>query len=49
VKTWRVYKGSRHEIGDEATDNWPSARAFSDYAITVDSASVPEGVEVIER
>ena len=24
VKTWRVYKGSRHEIGDEATDNWPS-------------------------
>src|SRR6202162_4099626 len=34
VKTWRVYKGSRHEIGDEASDNWPSARAFSDYAIT---------------
>src|ERR1700724_414994 len=24
VKTWRVYKGSRHAIGDEATDNWPS-------------------------
>ena len=49
VKTWRVYKGSRHEIGDEATDNWPSARAFSDYAITVDSNAVPEGVEVTER
>ncbi len=49
VKTWRVYKGSRHEIGDEATDNWPSARAFSDYAITVNSDAVPEGVEVIER
>jgi len=49
VKTWRVHKGSRHEIGDEATDNWPSARAFSDYAITVDSDAVPEGVEVTER
>ena len=49
VKTWRVHKGARHEIGDEATDNWPSARAFSDYAITVDSAAVPEGVEVTER
>ena len=49
VKTWRVYKGSRHEIGDDATDNWPSARAFSDYAITVDSDAVPEGVEVTER
>ena len=48
VKTWRVHKGSRHEIGDEATDNWPAARAFSDYAITVDSDAVPEGVEVIE-
>jgi CRISPR-associated protein Csd2 len=49
VKTWRVYKGSRHEIGDEATDNWPSPRAFSDYAITVDCDAVPEGVEVTER
>jgi CRISPR-associated protein Csd2 len=49
VKTWRVYKGSRHEIGDEATDNWPSARAFSDYAITVDRDALPEGIEVIER
>jgi CRISPR-associated protein Csd2 len=49
VKTWRVYKGSRHEIGDERTDNWPSARAFTDYAITIDSDAVPEGVEVIER
>jgi CRISPR-associated protein Csd2 len=48
VKTWRVHKGSRHEIGDEATDNWPSARAFSDYAISVDSDALPEGVEVVE-
>ena len=36
-------------LATRATDNWPSARAFSDYAITVDSAAVPEGVEVTER
>ncbi len=49
VKTWRVYKGVRHEIGAEATDNWPVARAFADYAITVDHDGLPAGVEVIER
>jgi CRISPR-associated protein Csd2 len=49
VKTWRVHKGSRHAIGDEATDNWPPARAFSDYAITVERGDLPEGVEIIER
>jgi CRISPR-associated protein Csd2 len=49
VKTWRVYKGERHEIGSEAIDNWPVARAFSDYAITVDHSDLPKGVEIIER
>jgi CRISPR-associated protein Csd2 len=49
VKTWRVHKGTRHAIGDEAIDNWPPARAFSDYAITVDRGDLPEGVEIIEH
>ena len=49
VKTWRVHKGERHEIGDERTDNWPPARSFADYAITVDRAGLPDGVELIER
>lgn len=49
VATWRVHQGVRHAIGDEATDNWPVARAFSDYAITVDRDGLPDGVEVIER
>ena len=49
VKTWRVHKGSRHPIGHEATDNWPAARAFSDYEITVDTDGFPEGVEVTCR
>ena len=49
VKTWRVHKGVRHEIGAEATDNWPVARAFSDYEITIDRDELPEGVDVIEH
>jgi CRISPR-associated protein Csd2 len=49
VHTWRVHKGSRHAIGDEAIDNWPAARSFADYEITVDMDGVPEGVEVICR
>ncbi|MBV8890088.1 MAG: type I-C CRISPR-associated protein Cas7/Csd2 [Alphaproteobacteria bacterium] len=49
VKTWRVHKGERREIGDERIDNWPAARAFSDYAITIDHANIPEGIELIER
>ena len=49
VKTWRVHKGVRHDIGDESTDNWPVARAFSDYAITIDRDGLPNEVEVIER
>jgi CRISPR-associated protein Csd2 len=49
VKTWRVHKGSRQPIGADATDNWPPARSFEDYAITVDQQGLPGGVEVIER
>ena len=49
VKTWRVHKGSRHEIGAGTIDNWPVARAFSDYDITIDRESLPAGVEIIER
>jgi CRISPR-associated protein Csd2 len=49
VKTWRVYKGARHQPGAEATHNWPPARSFADYAITIDRERVPEGIEIIER
>ena len=49
VKTWRMFKGERHEIGDEKLDNIPPARAFSDYYISIDRENVPEGVEIIER
>jgi len=49
VKTWRVHKGSQQEIGADAIDNWPPARSFSDYAVTIDRDGLPEGVEIIER
>jgi CRISPR-associated protein Csd2 len=49
VATLRQHKGMQHPIGDDRTDNWPVARSFADYAITVDRAGLPEGIEVIER
>jgi CRISPR-associated protein Csd2 len=49
VKTWRVHQGSRHVPCSPATDNWPPARSFDDYAITIDRDDLPAGIEVIER
>jgi len=49
VKAWRVYLGERHEIGDRGTDNWPPARRFEDYAITIERDGLPDGIELIER
>ena len=49
VKTWRVYQDARHPPGAEATHNWPPARSFRDYEITIDCEGVPEGIEIVER
>jgi CRISPR-associated protein Csd2 len=48
VKTWRTYKGDRRAIGDDAIDNWPAARSFDDYAITVNREDLSPGVEILE-
>jgi CRISPR-associated protein Csd2 len=48
VKTWRVHQGSRAEIGDERTDNWPVARSFADYELTMDRENLPDGIEILE-
>lgn len=48
VKTRRVHKGSRHEIGDDATDNWPPARSFADYEITLDGAPVHDTATTVD-
>lgn len=34
---------------DDKLDNYPPARRFEDYEVTVDTAGLPEGVEVLER
>ncbi|WP_427788911.1 type I-C CRISPR-associated protein Cas7/Csd2 [Brevundimonas diminuta] len=49
VKTLRAFKGEQRPIGDDGIDNWPAARSFEDYAITIDRDGLPEGVEIIER
>lgn len=35
-------------IGDARLDNQPPARAYADYRIAVDTAGLPEGVEILE-
>lgn len=53
VKTQRVYQGAAHDIGSEGyyknTDNWPPARKWEDYRVTIDREGLPTGVEIIER
>lgn len=48
VRVNRVHAGSSHPAGDARTDNWPPARAFSDYDINVDDAGLPAGVSLEE-
>lgn len=48
VKTWRAHQGSVQEIGSPATDNWPPARKWEDYSVTIDHDGLPAGVEIIE-
>lgn len=53
VKTQRVHQGAAHDIGSEGyyknTDNWPPARKWEDYRVTIDREGLPAGVEIIER
>ena len=48
IQVWRDVGGDRRPVGDQRLDNLPPARAFSDYAVTIDREGLPEGVEVIE-
>jgi CRISPR-associated protein Csd2 len=49
VKTLRVHEGSSHVVGSRATDNWPPARKWADYSVTIDLKNLPSGIEIIER
>lgn len=48
VKCWRVHQGAIQEIGSSATDNWPPARKWDDYKVTIDRENLPTGIEVVE-
>ncbi len=53
VKTLRVHQGAAYEIGSDAyyknADNWPPARKWEDYRVTIGREELPAGVEIIER
>ncbi len=48
VTVERCRGGECLSVGDPRTHNWPPARAFSDYRISVDDSDLPEGVSLIE-
>lgn len=37
------------KVIDRNIDNYPPARAFTDYMVTIDRKNLPEGVEIIEK
>lgn len=49
VQTWRVFEGQRNPANATSTHNWPPARHWSDYQVTIDQDDMPAGVEIIER
>lgn len=44
----RLHRGEAIPAGDPRSHDWPPARAFSDYRITVDEADLPSGVTILE-
>jgi CRISPR-associated protein Csd2 len=48
VTVERVYNGEALPVGDQRTHNYPPARAFGDYAVNVESANLPAGVEILD-
>ncbi len=48
VSVHRAHKGETLPVGDDRTHNWPVARAFTDYAIRLDDADLPEGITIVE-
>lgn len=48
IKVDRLYQGEALPVGDPRTHNWPPARAFSDYRITVDDTDLPAGVTIVD-
>lgn len=49
ISVQRVHDGVAVPVGDKRSHNWPPARAFTDYAITLDGADLPTGISVDDR
>jgi len=47
VKVWRNVGGAPHAI-DRSLDNYPVARSFDDYLVTLDRDNLPEGIEILD-
>ena len=48
VQHWRRSGEDLLAVGDPRLDNARPARGFADYAVTVDRAGLPDGIEVLE-
>jgi CRISPR-associated protein Csd2 len=48
VKVGRSVAGEIRRPGDRRLDNLPPARSFDDYAVEIDDADMPAGVEILE-
>ncbi|WP_428698286.1 type I-C CRISPR-associated protein Cas7/Csd2 [Stappia sp.] len=48
VRVKRVVDGEAYPLGDRRLDNKPPARAYSDYAVTIDRDGLPDGVEILD-
>lgn len=44
----RVHNGVNRPIGDDATDNWPVARSFSDYVVKLDGKELSQTVTHVD-
>lgn len=49
VKIGRNVGGEFRGVDDAGIGNYPPARKFSDYIVTIDQKNIPDGVEIIER
>ena len=49
LREWeKLAVDGRRAIGSQETDNWPPARSFADYAVTLDGATFPDLVKVVD-
>jgi CRISPR-associated protein Csd2 len=48
VTVYRLHGTDRLPVGDQRTHNYPPARAFTDYAVEVNNAELPGGIEILD-